>query len=207
MGGHDAGPRGTCGSSAHPSPPGQTPASGHRRAPLARLGGRRVAVEAHWPAENPRPAARARPTSSRPRPPSETDFGFGGAQIVHCIRGRFIAGSDGRKDGGAIRLSGCREGPARLTGTEQAEARQNLRRSARGSGSRRRRKRTASPALPPATPTTVARKAAPEFRPKRLIATATASSKQVRGSDQRAGCRDPVRHVPGPGGRRRPARR
>ena len=67
------------------------------------LGGRRVAFEAGWPPET---VARLRALGHdiQVSTSDETDFGFGGAQVVHRIEGGYIAGSDGRKDGGAIGL-------------------------------------------------------------------------------------------------------
>lgn len=70
------------------------------------LGGRRVAMEANWPAET-LDRLRALGHEIETSTADETDFGFGGAQIVHRIEGGYIAGSDGRKDGGAIGLSGA----------------------------------------------------------------------------------------------------
>jgi len=65
------------------------------------LGGRRVAMEAAWPAETVE-RLRALGHEIEASTSDETDFGFGGAQVIHRIGGGYIAGSDGRKDGGAI---------------------------------------------------------------------------------------------------------
>jgi len=82
---------------------GQTPQAASDAPRWRVLAGRRVAVESGWPPETLerlRGLGHELETSTS----DETDFGFGGAQIIHRIPGGYIAGSDGRKDGGAIGL-------------------------------------------------------------------------------------------------------